>query len=137
MNFLTDTKNIFLFLYLAVDILYVLSSRGYYSEVVKRIQGSPIIAKVNSLYIAGLSYLLLGLGWWLLVATPTTSKSSYKEVLLRAVVYALAVYGVFNATLYVMFTGWDWSVALRDTLWGVSWITVVSLAYLWFLRKKN
>lgn len=137
MNFLTDAKNIFLFLYLAVDILYVLSSRGYYSEVVQRIQGSPITAKVNSLYIAGLSYLLLGLGWWLLVATPTTPQSSYKEVLLRAVVYALAVYGVFNATLYVMFTGWHWQVALRDTLWGVGWITLISFAYLWFLQRKN
>ena len=132
-----DLKNIFLVVYLAVDVFYVLSSRGYYSEVVKRIQGSPITAKLNSLYIAGLSYLLLGLGWWLLVATPTTSQSSYWDVLLRAVVYALAVYGVFNATLYVMFIGWDWRVAVRDTLWGVSWITLISLAYLWFLRKKN
>lgn len=134
--FLTDAKNIFLFLYLAVDIAYVVASRGYYGEVVQRIQGNPMAMKANGLFIAGLSYAMLGLGWWLLVASSVGAESGYGEVLWRAVVYALAVYGVFNATLYVMFAEWDWRVALRDTAWGVSWITLISLAYVAYLKKK-
>jgi hypothetical protein len=131
-----DAKNIFLFVYLAVDIAYVMASRGYYGEVVQRIQGGPVVMKANGLFVAGLSYAMLGLGWWLLVASSVKAESGYREVVFRAVVYALAVYGVFNATLYVMFVGWDWQVALRDTAWGVSWITLISLAYVYYLKKK-
>jgi len=36
---------------------------------------------------------------------------------------------VFNGTLHATFAGWTSRVALRDTLWGVSWLTVLSAAY--------
>ena len=130
-----DLKNIFLFLYLAVDVAYVIASKQYYGGYVEKIQGMPMASKRESLWVAALSYAFLGLGWWFFVATPTTAKTSYTDLLLRAIIYALAVYGVFNATLYVMFTHWDWRISLRDTLWGMGWIALVSLFYLWALRS--
>jgi uncharacterized membrane protein len=122
------------FIYLAVDITYVVLSRGYYNEVVKKIQGAPMNIKRDSYIVAIISYAILTIGWIVLVANRLSAKSNWDELLPTAVMYGLAVYGVFNATLYVMFKNWDYAVSIRDTLWGVSWITVSAAIYLYLLK---
>ena len=120
--------------YLAVDIIYVVLSRGYYNDVVKRIQGVPMQIRWDSYMVAALSYFILTLGWIVLVANRLSPKSSWYELLPTAVMYGLAVYGIFNTTLYVMFKNWDYKVSIRDTLWGVSWITLSAALYLYLLK---
>lgn len=122
------------FIYLAVDITYVVLSRGYYNEVVKKIQGFPMEIRWDSYVVAAISYAILTLGWIVFVGNPLTSNSSYKDLLTSGVVYGLTVYGIFNTTLYVMFKHWDYKVSIRDTLWGVSWITLSAAIYLYLLK---
>lgn len=36
-----------------------------------------------------------------------------------------------------MFKDWDINVALRDTIWGVSSISLISIAYVYFSKTYN
>jgi uncharacterized membrane protein len=131
----TGLKALFLAIYLGVDVLYVLASRSFYESRVSTIQGSGYPDKMGIWLAAGLSYAFLGLGWWFLVANTVVPAGSYQKTAFVAMIYALAVYGVFNGTLYVMFEGWDLKVVVRDFIWGLSWIVGVSLLFHWQLRR--
>lgn len=126
-----------LFIYLAVDVLYIMYSKEYYNGVVKKIQGEEIAMSSTKLMLSIVSYAILGAGWLVFVIDPATPDMHYTGILWRAVFYALSVYGIFNATLYVMFKGWDASVALRDFLWGLGWISLSSVGYLAYLKKMK
>jgi uncharacterized membrane protein len=123
-------------LYLIVDVIYVLSFKGTYNSVVQRIQGEGFPKKSYTLAMAVISYLILGFSWWYLVLTRITKSTLYKDAWILAIVFALAVYGVFNATLFVMFKNWDWKILIQDTLWGVSNISVFTLGYLYLLKAS-
>ena len=128
--------SLFVALYLVVDIIYVLSFNDTYNSVVKRIQGNGFPKKPYNLVMATVSYLILGFSWWYLVLTRITKSTLYKEAWILAIVFALAVYGVFNATLFVMFKDWDWKILIQDTLWGVTNISVFTLGYLYLLKAS-
>lgn len=128
---------LFLILYLLGDMFYVYSSRSFYGGVVQKIQGSPIMMKPYAYVSIFLSYLFLALGWFFIVAKQVTPVTSYKDLIILAVIYGLAVYGVFNTTLYVTFTEWNAFVSVRDTMWGVGWIVTVSLLYLYVSKNRK
>lgn len=125
---------LFVAIYLAVDVLYITIAKPVYNKVVKKIQGKEMSLKKNSYLVAVLSYIILGLGWLFFVANTISATTTFVELLQRAVMYGLVVYGVFNTTLYVMLENWDAIISIRDTVWGVGWITTISCAYLIFLR---
>ncbi len=123
-------------LYLIVDIAYVLSSKSYYGNVVKKIQGSFMFVPNERLWAAAMSYLALITGWVLLVAPYVEQESvTLPQSALYGFIYGFAVYGVFNGTNHVMFRNYDASVVLRDMAWGVSWLTLFTLLYKLYLLK--
>lgn len=122
-------------LYLLIDIAYVISSKNYYEGYIKRIQNSGYSSKAGVYLSAVVAYLLLGFGWWILVAERLSKESSIYEILRITIPYSLVIYGVFNATLFVMFDKWDTKIVLRDTLWGVSNIVFISMLYVYSLQK--
>ena len=123
---------IFVAIYLTVDI--VLASRSAYEGRVKAIQGTGYSKKPDIMAFAGFAYACMAIAWWVLVAERIHDETTYLEALKYSGVLALAMYGVFNGTLYVMFEKWDVAIAVRDTLWGVTWLTVLTTAYLWAVR---
>jgi len=129
----TTLRPLFVALYLAVDILYVRTSLPAYNRVVTNIQGSDIVAKPGSLVVAIATYALMGLGWWVLIAPvverAVAAKQGARAYLPTAFLVALLIYGVFNGTNFVTFKGWDAAIALRDTAWGVGWITTLTALY--------
>ncbi len=122
-------------LYLLIDIAYVISSKNYYEGYIKLIQNSGYSSKAGVYLSAVVAYLLLGFGWWILVAERLSKESSIYEILRITIPYSLVIYGVFNATLFVMFDKWDTKIVLRDTLWGVSNIVFISMLYVYSLQK--
>lgn len=129
-------KAIFVAVYLIVDIAYVLLSQSYYESYAKAIQGSGFSKKKDVLVFALLSYIFLGLAWWFLVAERITPITPIWKAVFYAFILALAIYGVFNATLYVMFDKWDYRVVVRDTLWGISWLSILTLGYTFALSRS-
>jgi uncharacterized membrane protein len=55
------------------------------------------------------------------------------SALMYGATFGLVVYGIFNATNAAVFSDYDWTIALVDTVWGCSLFFYVSLIYLYFL----
>jgi len=122
-------------IYLIIDISYVVFSKNTYEGYIKQIQNSGFSSK-NGIYLAAaLAYVFLGIGWWVLIAERLSKQSTIIDILRISIPYALVIYGVFNTTLYVMFDKWDLAISLRDTLWGITNICVISLLYVYTLHK--
>jgi uncharacterized membrane protein len=125
-------KYIFVMLYVIIDIIYITLSAPFYNKTVTKIQGTSIKLKPSAFVALVVAYIILGFGWMFIVADRITVKTKIKDVILIAIIFALSVYGVFNATLYVLFDNWDIQTVIRDTLWGITCITSISLLY-WVL----
>lgn len=121
--------------YLAIDIFYVLNSKSYYSGVVKKIQNEPMIVPTNRIWSAIVSYMCLAIGWFFLVAPFIEKSKVWYEAAFYGAIYGIAVYGVFNTTNHVMFKNYNLSVVLRDTIWGMSWLTIFSILYFFFIKN--
>jgi uncharacterized membrane protein len=134
---ITKTAVVFMCVYLAIDLVYVALSRGYYEAVTRRIQGRGFASLTGSrLFGAILAYACLAAGWLLFVPLLISQlQKSFRPVIagaLAGLAYGLVVYGVFNGTLHVMFNAYDMGVFARDLLWGSSWACILSAAYAYF-----
>ena len=128
---------IFVSVYIVVDLFYVLASRRFYEVRIRAIQMGQkgYATKSDVLWVALLTYVFMGIGWWWLVASQIQATTSVGKTLWLAVVFALIVHGVFNGTVYAMFDGWDWPAMLRDITWGLVWIPTLTLSYRYALIR--
>lgn len=134
MNLLT-IRWLVVFFYLVFDFVYVFLSRNYYESHVRKIQNKGYSTKTGVYISAGLAYVFLAVGWWILVAERLNKQTTIYELLRITLPYSLVIFGVFNTTLYVMFDAWDARIAIRDTVWGISSITLTSLLYLYLVKS--
>jgi uncharacterized membrane protein len=124
-------KYIYAFIYIIIDIFYILKSNTYYDKYVKNIQGfSMNNMKKNGIYMsAAIAYSILAIGWIYFIANKIEQNISYYNLFELCVIYSLCIYGVFNATLYAMFLNWNLNIAIRDTIWGLTSIIFLSMLY--------
>lgn len=126
---------IFVVIYLVVDIIYVVLSKSAYEAVVKNISGKEFAGDKKGFIVSALfSYVCMAVAWLFLVVPAVyymigRGMAKWKAGLIGGVVYGLALYGVFNGTLYTMFEGWDIKIFMRDMAWGVSWATILTVAF--------
>lgn len=80
-------------------------------------------------YMAVIAYACVLTAWYVLVLRPITQVPHPKvhESVGKAVLLALAVYGVYNVTNMVTLPGWDAGVSVLDTLWGVAIFATTTL----------
>lgn len=126
---------IFVIIYLVVDLIYVTLSKPVYNQAVLRISGADMSTDKPGFWVAALiAYGSMALAWLFLVVPAVyymiaEGMAKWKAGLIAGVVYGLALYGVFNGTLYTMFAGWDAAIMIRDMIWGISWATVLTIAF--------
>jgi uncharacterized membrane protein len=130
---------IFAVLHIIIDTIYIYSSNSYYNKVVTKIQGRSMNnMNKNGVYISGIiAYTIMAIGWLYFIASQIEKGITYNQLIILCIIYALCIFGVFNSTLYAMFKDWGLYVALRDTLWGVSSITLFSIFYKFIFDKLN
>lgn len=125
----------FVLAYLAVDILYITLARPAYDAAIMGISGEKIPkGRAGVLWAAALAYGSMALGWLLLVVPAVRSMiavgyEKWKAGMIGGVVYGLALYGVFNGSLYAMFRGWNGRIFAQDLVWGITWTTLITVAY--------
>lgn len=132
------SRTSFAIIYVLIDIVYISITKGTYFKVVQGIQNQE--TKVDgSRYVAGaLAYILLAVGWYVLVAPPIeASTTPTATALLYGAVYGASVYGVFNFTNYVMFQKYTPYIMAQDMIWGVSWVTILSLLYATYITQQS
>lgn len=124
----------FTVVYILVDIVYVMIARDTYMKVVHDIQKGATQFTSARVLAAIAAYSCMALGWWFLVA-PVIEASG--AGLLPGFVYGLTLYGVFNFTNYAMFDKYTPRILTQDLLWGISWVTVLSVAYGMYITKSK
>jgi len=122
-------------IYILLDLLYVSLSNNVYNGYVKTIEGGGKGMSPNLISVA-FAYISIIVGWLVLVAPRIEQAKTVYTVILVAVAFGITIFGTFNFTLNIMFDKWDYKIMIRDTTWGITAATIVSLAYYTLLTQK-
>jgi len=104
---------------LALDSVYLRLTKGFYGNIVKSIQNSPLSLRYTP---AAIVYAFLVMGLYLFVIK---EKKDWRQAFLLG----LVIYGVFEYTTYAIFSKWPLTAVIMDTLWGgillalTTWLT--------------
>jgi uncharacterized membrane protein len=125
-------RGLFLVVYLAADIGYVLASVSFYEATVIAIQGKGFPSGRVADALA--AYALLAVGWFLIAAPSVQlwADKGYRPVTAGAsagFIYGLVLYGVYNTTLRAQFENYSLHIALRDMTWGSLSAAFVTMLY--------
>jgi uncharacterized membrane protein len=90
------------------DYVYLSLMKGYFSNQVKNVQGSPL--KLNFLATT-ICYIFLILGLNYFIIKPRRSVQD-------AFLLGLVIYGVYETTNWALFSKWSPMSVIIDTLWG-------------------
>ena len=93
---------------LALDSVYLSSTKNYFSSLVKNIQKTNM--KIRVLSAVGV-YILLAFGLYTFIISKR--RPAYEAFLL-----GITIYGVFELTNYAIFDNWSILPVMFDTLWG-------------------
>lgn len=93
-----------------IDYVYLYIFKGYFSNQVKNVQGSPL--SMNYLATA-ICYIFLILGLNYFIIKPRRSVQD-------AFLLGLVIYGVYETTNWALFKNWSVFTVILDTLWGAS-----------------
>lgn len=93
---------------ISIDFVYLNVIKGYFSNQIKQVQGSPM--KINYLG-AALCYIFLILGINYFIIKPRKSVSD-------AFLLGIIIYGVYETTNFALFKNWSILTVIIDTLWG-------------------
>lgn len=129
-----DPRIPFAFLYLAVDLVYVATSKSVYEGVARRIQGTGFPSFTTTRILAAvLAYFALVFGWYVFATRLAQDlKHAYPAWLaggIAGAAYGFVVYAVFNGTLHAMFNMYDMTVFVRDLVWGTLWSAILTAMY--------
>lgn len=61
-------------------------------------------------------YMVYSFGLWFLAIKPSIKPSA---AALKGAVLGLTAYGTYALTAQALFQGWDWSLTISDSLWGM------------------
>jgi uncharacterized membrane protein len=92
----------------SLDFVYLSLMKGYFTNQVQKVQGSPL--KMNLLATA-ICYIFLILGLNYFIIKP---KRSVQDAFLLG----LVIYGVYETTNWALFEKWSIMSVITDTLWG-------------------
>lgn len=93
---------------LGLDFIYLSSTKNYFNNQVKLVQGSNI--KLNMLATIT-CYILLSLGIFYFIIKKNLSY-------LESFYLGIFVYGVYDLTTMAILKNWKWYTVVMDTLWG-------------------
>jgi uncharacterized membrane protein len=119
---------VIILLLVAFDAVYIYFMKDTFSQLVRSIQGEPLVLDKRALVGAVICYILLAFGLYYFVISKTNS------TVLDAFLLGLVVYGVFDSTNFVMFKKWDWRVMVIDGVWGG---VLFSIVYWVFLKLRS
>lgn len=121
---------------LALDLMWLRFYMGQrYNVMVSDIQNRDMTVSYSAALIA---YLFMVYGLLHFVLTPLLAQKppqcDYTVLMWNAIVqgfpFGATLYGVYNGTSSAVFSGWDSSIAITDTLWGGALYTVAGFVSL-------
>ena len=126
--------NIFIIILILVfDFIWLIVNRNMYNTLVTDIQGSNI--KLN--FTGGLiAYTCIIISFFMF-AFPLVryeyEKNKKQSLFLLSLKYGgilgLVIYGIFNGTNIAIFTNYNYTIGLKDTLWGIFNYSIITYIY--------
>jgi uncharacterized membrane protein len=95
-------------IFVVIDFIYLNTIKGYFSNQIQRVQGSPIKINLLGLVVCYI-FLISGLNYFII--KPRKSASD-------AFLLGLVIYGVYETTNYALLKNWSIFTVILDTLWG-------------------
>ena len=122
---------IFAIIYIVVDICYVALSKNVYDKTVVNIQGTHMPVRILTAMSA---WLCMAIAWFFITTTlvdiwKTKGYSPVSAALIAGFITGLTMYGTFNFTVRAMFINYDVPLMVRDMIWGIGWITTLTVIY--------
>jgi len=120
----TKTNILASVIFLVLDLIWIYGYMGtQYQGMIQRIQKSEMVPNVGSAIVA---YILLVVGLWVFVLPSTSSLRNINNqsnqttltTTLRAFIFGIVVYGLYDFTAGTVLTDFDFRLALIDVMWG-------------------
>jgi uncharacterized membrane protein len=109
---------------LGLDAVYLSMIKKSYLQQIENIQSTKPIVNMVGVFLS-YSFLVFGINYFIL---------QKKASLLDAFLFGIVIYGVYDATVYALFTKWSINLAIIDTLWGG--ILMMTTAYLTYTVSR-
>ena len=93
---------------IVLDSIYLKLIKGHFSDLIKNIQGSPLVINYVSAAICYI-FLITGLNYFIIKPNKTIQD---------AFLLGIVIYGTYETTSYALFKGWTLFTVIIDTLWG-------------------
>jgi uncharacterized membrane protein len=97
-----------------LDLIYINFSQSYYENEMK-IKYSNV-----KMIPAVIAWICIGISYYYTVQEPNENKY------IRGLILALGMYGVYNTTNLAILPNYSTELAIRDTMWGTSLITITT-----------
>ena len=104
---------------IALDSVYLYSTKSIFGQMVAKIQRTALEFKIVGAIIV---YLLLAIGLYVFIVEP-------KKSLWHAALFGLVIYGVYDFTSYAILKKYDLNVAIMDTVWGSVLMTATTYVF--------
>lgn len=127
--------NIFIIILILVfDFIWLIVNRNMYNTLVSDIQGSQI--KLN--FTGGIiAYTCIIISFFMfafpLVRYEYEKNNKKQSLILLSLKYGgilgLVIYGIFNGTNIAIFTNYNYTIGLKDTLWGIFNYSIITYIY--------
>jgi len=132
---------IFAVIYILIDLLYVYLSKGVYDNAVAAVQGGPMPTGITRIIAAVGAWTCMAVGWYFLTTSlvdkwVSSGMSPLRAGALAGFINGIVVIGTFNLTLHAMFIKYGAAIMTRDMLWGIGWVTVLTIIYSIINYKK-
>ena len=126
-----------MFIILILDALWLNLNKSMYTGMIFKIQGKAMT--LNPIAVVA-AYLLMFLSlFWIIYPNITrdrdTNINNATLALKHGAVFGLIAYGIYNATNLAILQDYQWTVAIKDTLWG-SFVYFISVYFTLMLLKK-
>lgn len=94
--------------FLLIDAIYLSSASNHFNILVTKIQGSSLKLDYLATFFTYIA-LIFGIYWFIL---------RERKSILKAFIYGIVVYAVYEFTNKAIFKQWSWGTVAMDTLWG-------------------
>jgi uncharacterized membrane protein len=110
------------------DLVFFYFVKDIFNNQVNMIQGTPIIFNQKLMVGALITYIVIASGFYKFIVLE-------KKTWVDAFLLGIFAYGIYEFTNYSLFSKWQLTTCLLDTLWGGVLFTLVFFIHQKFLRK--
>jgi uncharacterized membrane protein len=129
---------IFVLIYSVIEFIYLTITHKFYKTHLAKIQNiNNENVKIQMFPYGILTYIILFITIWYFIIHDIFNGNNLKikNIITKATLFALAIYGVYNLTNAATINKYNIRVIIQDILWGIIAINTVSIICYWIKIK--